>query len=163
MCLYSNTIWHHPICAPTPTPVICGAREGEPRSIPLNGHRKPANESNCQRAISQSLAIQGNDTSSTYELGLTHVINYRPSPHTTINDNYLMSRHSSTVHTSINLRIHLSDPHENTVRRIPKRCIYRGHTCTQIKKKPRGSNLIVAYLVVPSCNFLLLISLYSLP
>ncbi|PEW01797.1 hypothetical protein COK06_12470 [Bacillus cereus] len=34
LCLYSNTVWHHPICAPTPTLVICEAREGEQRSIP---------------------------------------------------------------------------------------------------------------------------------
>ncbi|PHF10877.1 hypothetical protein COF74_01825 [Bacillus wiedmannii] len=34
LCLYSNAVWHHPICAPTPMPVICGAREVGPRSIP---------------------------------------------------------------------------------------------------------------------------------
>ncbi len=65
LCLYSNAVWHHPICAPTPMPVICEAKEVGPRSIPFNSHREATNESNCQ-----SLAIQGNNTSSTYELTL---------------------------------------------------------------------------------------------
>lgn len=106
MCLYSNAVWHHSICAPTPMPVICETREVGARNIPLNSHREVANENNCQ-----SLAIQGNNTNSTYELGLPHVINYRSSPHTTINDKYLMSQHSLALYTSTNLRIFLSDPH----------------------------------------------------
>lgn len=130
LCLYSNAVWHHPICAPTPMPVIYEAKEVGPRSIPLNSHREAANESNCQ-----ILAIQGNDTGSTSELALlNHTYKYQ-----------------------------LTYPHENTVRYTLKRCIYMVHTRIQIKKNPRGSNLIVTYLVVPSCNFLLLISLYSLP
>ncbi|PEC63336.1 hypothetical protein CN575_26870 [Bacillus wiedmannii] len=65
LCLYSNAVWHHPICAPTPMFVICGTKEVGPRSIPHNSHREAANEINCQ-----SLAIQGDSTSSTYELAL---------------------------------------------------------------------------------------------
>lgn len=34
LCLYSNAVWHHPICAPTPMVVIREAKEVRPRSIP---------------------------------------------------------------------------------------------------------------------------------
>ena len=62
LCLYSNAVWHHPICAPTPMLVIREARKDEPRSIPLNSDREAANKIDCKRTIPQSLAIQVNDT-----------------------------------------------------------------------------------------------------
>lgn len=34
LCLYSNAVWHHPICVPTPMVVIREAKEVGPRSTP---------------------------------------------------------------------------------------------------------------------------------
>ncbi|PEC20606.1 hypothetical protein COM96_18675 [Bacillus cereus] len=110
LCLHSNTVWLLSGTHTTPTPVICGAR-GESQGVsPLNGHRKPTNESDCQRAIPQSLAIQGNDTSSTYEPALLNRYKYQLT--------YSLIRSA----------------YENTVRYTLKRCIYMVHTYIQIKK-----------------------------
>lgn len=79
LCLYSNAVWHHPTCTPTPMLVIRDAKEDEPRNIPPSMvTERQLTRATFRGHYKQSLAIQGNDTGSTSELALlNHTYNYQ--------------------------------------------------------------------------------------